>query len=225
MTRLQTNITGEFHQNWTQTKWTGQRSILQALTISALLWRQSQKLPTVKKYEAEPKPEPQIIKSKRGFTVRKENDIYVDVPLTITEAVLGCKKEVPTLTGVVVIDIDAGSQSGDQLRLRGKGVKDPTRNKKGDMYVVLDVVIPNKLDRKQKELFKELSKTDLESGNSFKEFKKYFYLLLCYFLNNPFCRKILSAFLYCWRNLCFFGAFGFQFYGGSSESRGIINCI
>ena len=81
---------------------------------------------------------------------RKENDIYVDVPLTITEAVLGCKKEVPTLTGVVVIDIDAGSQSGDQLRLRGKGVKDPTRNKKGDMYVVLDVVIPNKLDRKQK---------------------------------------------------------------------------
>lgn len=104
---------------------------------------------------------------------RKENDIYVDVPLTITEAVLGCKKEVPTLTGVVVIDIDAGSQSGDQLRLRGKGIKDPTRNKKGDMYVVLDVVIPNKLDRKQKELFKELSKTDLESGNSFKEFKKY----------------------------------------------------
>ena len=104
---------------------------------------------------------------------RKENDIYVDVPLTITEAVLGCKKEVPTLTGVVVIDIDAGSQSGDQLRLRGKGVKDPTRNKKGDMYVVLDVVIPNKLDRKQKELFKELSKTDLETGNSFKEFKKY----------------------------------------------------
>ena len=44
----------------------------------------------------------------------------------------------------------------------------------------------------------------------------------CYY---PYCWKILSAFLYCWRNLCFFGAFGFQFYGGSSESRGIINCI
>lgn len=104
---------------------------------------------------------------------RKGNDIYVDVPITITDAVLGCKKEVPTLTGTVVLDIDSGSQSGDQLRLRGKGVKDPTSSKKGDMYVVLDVVIPDKLDKKQKELFKELAKTDLEIGSDFKNFKKY----------------------------------------------------
>ncbi|MGN1372068.1 MAG: molecular chaperone DnaJ [Candidatus Coprovivens sp.] len=104
---------------------------------------------------------------------RKDNDIYIDVPITITEAVLGCKKEVPTLTGVVVLDIDAGSQPGDQLRLRGKGIKDPTSSKKGDMYVVLDVIIPNKLDRKQKELFKELSKTDLEVGSQFKNYNKY----------------------------------------------------
>ncbi len=104
---------------------------------------------------------------------RKENDIYVDVPLTITEAVLGCKKEIPTLNGQVVLTIEAGSQPGDQLRLKGKGVKDPLRKKYGDMYVVLDVIIPDKLDRKQKELFKELDKTDLESGNSFKNFRKY----------------------------------------------------
>lgn len=104
---------------------------------------------------------------------RKDNDIYLDVPLTITEAVLGCKKEVPTLTGTVVLTVDPGSQPGDQLRLRGKGVKDPIRNKKGDMYVVLDVVIPTKLDRKQKELFKELDKTDLEVGSAFKNYKKY----------------------------------------------------
>ena len=51
--------------------------------------------------------------------------------------------------------------------------KDPTRNKKGDMYVVLDVIIPDKLDRKQKELFKELAETDLETGSSFKNFRKY----------------------------------------------------
>lgn len=104
---------------------------------------------------------------------RKENDVYVDVPLTITEAVLGCKKEIPTLNGNVVLNIDAGCQPGDQLRLKGKGIKDPVRNKKGDMYVVLDIVIPDKLDRKQKELFKELDRTDLETGNSFKNFKKY----------------------------------------------------
>lgn len=104
---------------------------------------------------------------------RKGNDVYVDVPLTITEAVLGCKKEVPTLTGTVILDIDSGSQPGDQLRLKGKGIKDPTRSQKGDMYVVLDVIIPTKLDRKQKELFKELSSTDLETGNAFKNYKKY----------------------------------------------------
>lgn len=104
---------------------------------------------------------------------RKENDIYIDVPITIVEATLGCKKEIPTLTGNVVLDIEAGSQPGDQLRLRGKGIKDPMRGKKGDLYVVLDVIVPTKLDRKQKELFKELSNTDLENDNSFKNFKKY----------------------------------------------------
>lgn len=104
---------------------------------------------------------------------RKENDIYLDVPITITEAVLGCKKEIPMLNGSVVLDIDAGSQPGDQLRLRGKGVKDPTRKKTGDMYVVLDVIIPTKLDKKQKDLFKDLSKTDLDNDAAFKNFKKY----------------------------------------------------
>ena len=104
---------------------------------------------------------------------RKDNDIYLDVPITITEAVLGCKKEIPTLNGSVVLDIDAGSQPGDQLRLRGKGVKDPTRKKTGDMYVVLDVIIPTKLDKKQKDLFKDLSKTDLDNDAAFKNFKKY----------------------------------------------------
>ncbi len=107
------------------------------------------------------------------FFERKGNDIYVDIPLTITEAVLGCKKEVPTLTGSVILDIDPGSNSGEQLRMKGKGVKDPSSSRKGDMYVVLDVIIPSKLDRKQKELFKELAETDLEIGSEFKEYKKY----------------------------------------------------
>ena len=104
---------------------------------------------------------------------RKENDIYVDLPITIVDAALGCKKEVPTLTGTVIIDIDAGTQSGDQLRLKGKGVKDPMRKKNGDMYVVIDVIIPTKLDKKQKDLLKELGDTDLENESSFKNFKKF----------------------------------------------------
>lgn len=104
---------------------------------------------------------------------RKENDVYLEVPITVTEATLGCKKEIPTLTGSVVIDIEAGSQPGDNLRLKGKGIKDPNRKKYGDFYVVLNVVIPTKLDRKQKDLFKQLDNTDLDNDSAFKEFRKY----------------------------------------------------
>lgn len=105
--------------------------------------------------------------------VRDEEDIYVEVPLTITEAILGCKKDVPTLTGVVSVDIKAGIQNGSKLKLKGKGVKVPNSLKKGDMYLIMNVVIPTKLDRKQKQLFKDLDKTDLDGDSEFKKFNKY----------------------------------------------------
>lgn len=100
--------------------------------------------------------------------IRDENDIYLELPITITDAVLGCKKDVPTLYGNVKLVIPAGSQSGDKHRIKGKGVEDLHSGSKGNMYVVLKVVIPTKLDRGQKKLFEELSKTDLENS----EFKK-----------------------------------------------------
>ena len=105
--------------------------------------------------------------------VRDEEDIYVEVPLTITEAVLGCKKDVPTLTGVVSVDIKAGIQNGSKLKLKGKGIKVPNSLRKGDIYLIMNVVIPTKLDRKQKQLFKDLAKTDLDNDSEFKKFNKY----------------------------------------------------
>ena len=105
--------------------------------------------------------------------VRDEEDIYVEVPLTITEAVLGCKKDVPTLTGVVSVDIKAGIQNGSKLKLKGKGIKVPNSLRKGDMYLIMNIVIPTKLDRKQKQLFKDLAKTDLDNDSEFKKFNKY----------------------------------------------------
>ena len=100
---------------------------------------------------------------------RDGNDIYLEVPLTITEAVLGCKKEIPTLTGKVKLTIEPGSNTGDKLRLKGKGIEDVHSYRKGDMYVVLNVIVPDKLSRDQKKLFEQLDKTDLET----KEFKKF----------------------------------------------------
>ena len=104
---------------------------------------------------------------------REGNNIYLEFPITITEAILGCKKEVPTIYGPVKLTIPAGSQSGDKHRLKSKGVQGVNSILKGDMYVILNVVIPTKLDREQKKLIESLSKTNLENENIFKDIKKY----------------------------------------------------
>ena len=104
---------------------------------------------------------------------RNDNDIYLRVPITITEAVLGCKKEIPTLYGNVTLTIPAGSNPNDKHRLKGKGIKDINGYGTGDMYVVLNVVIPKKLSKEQKKLFESLSKTKMDDNEEFKKFKKY----------------------------------------------------
>lgn len=103
---------------------------------------------------------------KHPIFTRNGKDIYLELPITITEAVLGCKKEIPTLDNNVVLDISSGTQNGEMLKLRNKGID------KGDMYVVIKVIVPNKLDRHQKELFRELDETKLDNGE-YKKIEKY----------------------------------------------------
>ena len=104
---------------------------------------------------------------------RDEEDIYLEVPLNICEAILGCKKDVPTINGIVTVDIKAGIQNGSKLKLKGKGVKVPNSLRKGDMYLIIKVIIPTKLDRSQKALIKELNDTDLNNETEIKKFNKY----------------------------------------------------
>ena len=104
--------------------------------------------------------------------IRDNYDIYLELPITVTDDVLGCKKDIPTLYGNIKLNIPAGSQNGDKHRVKGKGVTHINSSSKGNMYVVIKVVIPTKLDRKQKKCFEELSKTNLET-NEFKEINKY----------------------------------------------------
>lgn len=103
---------------------------------------------------------------------RDNDDIYLELPITITDAVLGCKKDIPTLYGNVKLTIPEGASTGDKHRLRGKGVENLHNGSKGNMYVVINVIIPDKLDRKQKKLFEELSNTDLTT-NEFKKIENY----------------------------------------------------
>lgn len=100
-------------------------------------------------------------------------DIYLEVPVTITDATLGCKKEIPTLYGNIILEIKSGTQNYTKLKIKGKGIKLPNSISKGNMYAVVNIIIPTKLDRKQKALLQDLAQTDLEDSPEFKNFNKY----------------------------------------------------
>ncbi|MCI8445532.1 MAG: molecular chaperone DnaJ [Bacilli bacterium] len=107
------------------------------------------------------------------FFIRDENDIYLRVPITITEAALGCKKEIPTLHGNVRLTIPAGSDTNDKHRLKGKGIKDVNTKRSGDMYVLINVITPKKLSREQKKLLDKLASTKLNEASEFKQFDQF----------------------------------------------------
>jgi len=77
---------------------------------------------------------------------REGNDILVEVPITLYEAVLGATINVPTIDGRVSLKVPAGSNSGSQLRLRGKGVQAGKSGTRGDQYVRLVVMLPKEVD-------------------------------------------------------------------------------
>ena len=103
---------------------------------------------------------------------RDNDDIILSVPLNICEAVLGCKKDIKTLYGVVTLTVPSGTNNLDKQRIKGKGIKNSTAGRTGDMYIIFKVMTPTKLNRKQKDLFNELSDTDL-SNSEIDKFNKF----------------------------------------------------
>lgn len=92
--------------------------------------------------------------------IREQDDIIYDLTVSITDVVLGTEAEVPVLGGSVILKIDAGTQPGKILRLRDKGIKHLNHSGKGDQLVYVNVYIPGKIGSKEKELFKELAKSE-----------------------------------------------------------------
>jgi DnaJ-class molecular chaperone len=80
-----------------------------------------------------------------AFFRRKDNDVELDLPVTLGEAVRGGKVSVPTVTGPVALTIPPHSNTGTTLRLKGKGIPDSS-GKRGDQYVKLKVVLPERID-------------------------------------------------------------------------------
>ena len=77
---------------------------------------------------------------------RKDHNIHLDVPVTLAEAVLGGRIEVPTIDGPVTMTVPKGANTGTTLRLRGRGVRDQKSGQRGDQYVRLQVVLPKTPD-------------------------------------------------------------------------------
>jgi molecular chaperone DnaJ len=93
---------------------------------------------------------------------RKGGDLHLDLPVTVGEAALGASVTVPTIDGEVTLKIAPGSQSGQRLRLRGKGIKD-AKGKAGDLYVRLSVQVPKNGDERVREAVSALEKLYEES--------------------------------------------------------------
>ena len=82
---------------------------------------------------------------------REGSTIRCEVPVPVFRAILGGKIEIPTLTGIKAIKILPGSTSGTQIRLCGEGIPSPHQGKRGDLVITLNVEMPRKLSKKQKD--------------------------------------------------------------------------
>ena len=114
----------------------------------------------------------EFVVAEHDYFIRENDDIYLEVPISLTDSILGCKKDIPTLYGNVKININPGTNSGDKQRIKGKGVDNKSRHHKGDMYLVFKVYTPNKLSREQRALIEKLSETSLDT-DEIRRFNKF----------------------------------------------------
>jgi molecular chaperone DnaJ len=102
---------------------------------------------------------------------RDGNNIILDFPVHVSQAVLGDEIVVPTLTGSAKMKVPSGTQSGRRFRLKGQGIQGLNSYSRGDLIVRINVIIPTKVSGEEKELYKRLrqfdSKRELKPGKSF----------------------------------------------------------
>ena len=87
---------------------------------------------------------------------RRGNDLHCRIPINVAQAALGAELEIPTLESVESLKVPEGSQTGAAFRIRGKGVPHVNGHGRGDLFVHIEVKVPGKLNRAQRELFEKL---------------------------------------------------------------------
>jgi molecular chaperone DnaJ len=105
----------------------------------------------------------QIQVKRHPFFERRNNDLFCSVPISFPQAALGAEIEVPTLTGPEHLAVPKGTQSGDVLKLRGRGMPDLSGRGRGDELVEVVVETPRHLSVRQEELLRELAEIEHET--------------------------------------------------------------
>jgi molecular chaperone DnaJ len=106
---------------------------------------------------------------------RQEDDIILEIPITVTQAVLGATIEIPTIYGDVDLKIPAGIEHGTILRMREKGIQNVRSKRKGDQQVVIQIKIPKNLSQNEKKLYEQLEKMEFkEKESNWSKFKNLF---------------------------------------------------
>ena len=88
---------------------------------------------------------------------REGDDIHLKVPVTVSEAGLGAKIEVPTMDGRTILKIPAGTQNNQKFRLRERGVHNSRKDTRGDLIVQANLVMPDTREERTRELLKQLA--------------------------------------------------------------------
>jgi molecular chaperone DnaJ len=106
---------------------------------------------------------------------REGDDIYLEIPISFTQAALGDNVEVPTPYGNVTLKIPAGTQPKTKFRLKGKGARNVRSGSFGDQYVIVNVEVPTNLSGEEKSLIEKLGKLEGKKGETtWEKFKKKF---------------------------------------------------
>ena len=105
---------------------------------------------------------------------RDGNDIHITIPLDFVDAILGTQVEIPTVYGDKLLNIPAGTQPGQMLRMKGHGVKDFRTGKPGDQYVHLEIKMPTNLSKEQKKCLEDYKKCAPKEDSFFQRFKNSF---------------------------------------------------
>jgi molecular chaperone DnaJ len=106
-----------------------------------------------------------LLVQEHEFFERREHDLYCHIPIAFPQAALGTQIMVPTLEREdTALNIPSGTQTGSTFRIKGRGISKRGGSARGDLYVTVDIVVPTKLNREQKDLLAKLAST-LETEN------------------------------------------------------------